>query len=50
MALAWNPSAAGFKAEDTALVWDSGVEVLGSDADWPTHEVSGRRRPAILEL
>lgn len=50
MALAWNPSASGFKIEDSALVSASGLEVFGADPEWPTIRVAGRDRPAILQL
>ncbi|TFC63821.1 M24 family metallopeptidase [Cryobacterium sp. TMT2-4] len=50
MALGWNPSAAGFKVEDTTLVTPSGAETLGDETAWPTIRVGGRIRPAVLEL
>lgn len=49
-AFAWNPSVPGLKVEDTVLATpDGGVEVLTVDPDWPTLEIAGRRRPAVLE-
>jgi Xaa-Pro aminopeptidase len=48
-AFAWNPSAPGVKVEDTVVVARDGVEVLSRDPAWPTVEVAGRIRPAILE-
>jgi antitoxin VapB len=46
--LAWNPSAAGIKVEDTILVTSSGVEVLTHDPDWPMRTFLQRERPTIL--
>lgn len=48
--VAWNPSADGWKVEDTALVTDAGPEPVVRDGAWPELEVSGRNRPAVLEL
>ena len=50
MAVGWNPSAAGFKVEDTTLVTATGAEPLGVDPAWPPILVGGRIRPAVLEL
>ena len=47
-ALAWNPSAAGWKVEDTLLVTDAGPEVLTADPTWPTLSVAGRARPDLM--
>ena len=49
MAVAWNPSLPGAKVEDTFLVAEAGLENLTVDPNWPTVEVAGRLRPAILE-
>lgn len=49
-AFAWNPSAPGVKVEDTVLLTGSGIRVLSVDADWPTTEVRGLRRPSVLQL
>jgi antitoxin VapB len=50
-AVAWNPSiTGGAKSEDTALVTESGVEVLTRTADLGELETDGLPRPAILEL
>lgn len=46
--VAWNPSAAGWKVEDTTLVLDSGPEPLVHDDAWPTVVVGGRSRPDVL--
>lgn len=48
-AFGWNPSVPGLKVEDTILCTPDGVEVLTVDPQWPTVEVAGRRRPAVLE-
>ncbi|MEP6852913.1 MAG: M24 family metallopeptidase [bacterium] len=51
-ALAWNPTAAGLKVEDTMLVHHDGLEVLTSDGQWPSTSVGagGPLRPQILLL
>jgi antitoxin VapB len=46
--LAWNPSAAGWKVEDTALVEASGPDLLVHDDQWPTVKVGHRLRPDVL--
>lgn len=46
--LAWNPSGHGWKVEDTLLVTASGPDCLDVDPSWPTVEVGGRSRPAVL--
>lgn len=48
--IAWNPTGKGWKAEDTVIATSSGVRILSNDPSWPTLEVGGRARPAILEL
>jgi len=52
MALAWNPTIAGVKVEDTVLVGKEGVEVLTLTPDWPMIkvEITGKtwERPGIL--
>ncbi|MCD6129021.1 M24 family metallopeptidase [Candidatus Bipolaricaulota bacterium] len=48
MAVAWNPSLPGAKAEDTFLITRDGLENLTFDPNWPTVEVEGRRRPDLL--
>lgn len=50
MALGWNPSAAGFKVEDTVLVTEDGPRILTTDPVWPTLTVGGRPRPDVLEI
>ena len=46
----WNPSASGWKVEDTCLVTANGPEPLVDDGSWPTQLVAGRRRPAVVEV
>lgn len=46
--LAWNPSGAGWKVEDTALIEDGGPDLLVHDDTWPTLQVGGRLRPDVL--
>jgi Xaa-Pro aminopeptidase len=46
--VAWNPSAAGWKVEDTCLVTASGPEPLVHDNSWPALDVAGRPRPDLL--
>ena len=46
--IAWNPTGEGWKAEDTILATEQGLEILSIDPAWPTLEISGRRRPALL--
>ena len=48
MAVAWNPSLPGAKAEDTFLLGKRGLENLTFDPDWPIERVHGRDRPALL--
>jgi Xaa-Pro dipeptidase len=48
MALAWNPSLAGAKVEDTFLLTEEGLLNLTEDPSWPTVEVGGRGRPDLL--
>ncbi|MGL6008803.1 MAG: M24 family metallopeptidase [Culicoidibacterales bacterium] len=47
-AYAWNPMLPGVKCEDTFLVSESGIEILTQTKNWPTIEVFGMKRPAIL--
>ncbi len=49
-AYAWNPSLPGLKVEDTVLLQGDTLEVLATDANWPSVEVGGRMRPDVLEL
>ena len=50
MVVAWNPSHAGFKAEDIAIVGPGGATPLGGPGSgWPAHLHHGRVRPGILE-
>jgi Xaa-Pro aminopeptidase len=48
--IAWNPTGNGWKAEDTILAKESGVEILSVDPNWPALVVAGRNRPAVLRL
>jgi len=48
MALAWNPSLAGAKVEDTFLLTEEGLLNLTEDPSWPTVAVGGRGRPDLL--
>jgi antitoxin VapB len=47
--IAWNPTGKGWKAEDTILATNSGVELLTNDPEWPSFEVNGRTRPFALQ-
>ena len=46
-AIAWNPSAAGLKVEDTLVVTESGFEFVTGSSEWPSLEIAGRRRPDL---
>jgi Xaa-Pro dipeptidase len=48
MAIAWNPSLAGAKVEDTFVLSPSGLENLTSDPAWPTTRIQGRDRTDLL--
>lgn len=47
-AIAWNPSGAGWKVEDTCLVGAQNMTPLCFDPAWPTVTVGGRARPDVL--
>lgn len=50
MVVAWNPSHAGFKVEDIAIIGHGEPTVLGRPGgSWPAHVHNGRPRPGILE-
>ena len=50
-ALAWNPSVAGGgKSEDTFLLSDGELRQVTDSGDWPTVEISGRARAAVLDI
>ena len=50
IAVAWNPSLAGAKIEDTFVILkDGGLENLTFAPNWPSVEVEGRNRPVPLE-
>lgn len=46
--VAWNPSGAGWKVEDTTLVLPGGPHTLVADERWPRVELGGRQRPDVL--
>ena len=46
-AFAWNPTIAGTKIEDTALVIDDRIEMLTSTRDWPMITLGTRERPIL---
>ena len=46
-AIAWNPSAAGLKVEDTILTTEGGFEFISGAGQWPSIQVAGRARPLI---
>jgi Xaa-Pro aminopeptidase len=47
-ALAWNPSVAGAKIEDTIVATSAALEILTVDPAWPVVERDGRARPGVL--
>lgn len=49
-AVAWNPSAEGWKVESVTLIDTAGPRLIAEDPTWPTVEIDGRPRPAVLEL
>jgi antitoxin VapB len=50
-ALAWNPSVeGGGKSEDTFLLVDGELRQLTVSPDWPTIDVAGRSRAAVLDI
>lgn len=50
MAIAWNPSLAGAKIEDTFVIHEDRLENLTFDSTWPSVEVEERLRPIPLEM
>jgi len=46
-AIAWNPSAAGLKVEDTLVVTESGFDFVTGSSEWPCLKIAGRSRPDI---
>ena len=46
--IAWNPTADGWKCEDTILATSTGVEIMSVDPNWPVLQIAGRARPDIL--
>ena len=49
-AFAWNPTVAGTKVEDTALVVDGAIEMLTTSPDWPVIELGGNVRASDVWL
>ena len=49
-AFAWNPTIAGTKVEDTALIVDGAIEMLTSSPDWPAIELGGPVRASDVWL
>ena len=49
-AIAWNPTAAGLKAESTWLATPAGPKLLGTDPLWPQILISGQKRPDVLKI
>ncbi|MBD3883618.1 M24 family metallopeptidase [Phormidium tenue FACHB-886] len=50
MAIAWNPSLAGAKIEDTFVILEDGrLDNLTFDPNWQSTEIEGRLRPLPLE-
>lgn len=49
-AFAWNPTIAGTKIEDTALVIGDTIEILTSTPGWPTLELEGGLRASDIWL
>jgi Xaa-Pro aminopeptidase len=50
-AFAWNPSITGTKVEDTAVVTDSGIELVTMTGEWPTIPIEvGARRLAAADV
>ena len=45
--VAWNPSAAGLKVEDTLVVTESGFDFVTGSSEWPSLKIAGRSRPDI---
>lgn len=46
-AIAWNPSAAGLKVEDTLVVTEGGFAFVTGSSEWPSLKIAGRSRPDI---
>ncbi|QXE90093.1 M24 family metallopeptidase [Geomonas subterranea] len=49
MAVAWNPSLAGAKIEDTFLITETGLLNLTIDPVWPSAPVAGLERPLVWQ-
>ena len=48
VALAWNPSIAGTKIEETCLVTDRGIEAITSSLGWPSTPVTAQGTTILL--
>jgi Xaa-Pro aminopeptidase len=46
--IAWNPTAKGWKVEDTLITTVGGIEILTVDATWPSVTIHNRKRPGLL--
>ena len=49
-AFAWNPTIAGTKVEDTALLVDGTLQMITTSSDWPTIELGGNLRASDVWL
>ena len=49
-AFAWNPTIAGTKVEDTALLVDGDLQMITSSPDWPVIELGGNIRASDVWL
>jgi antitoxin VapB len=49
-AFAWNPTIAGTKVEDTALLVDGAMQMITTSPDWPVIELGGSIRASDVWL
>lgn len=49
-AFAWNPTIAGVKAEETAILHDDVIRIVTDTGDWPRKEYAGVSLPEIITL
>ena len=49
-AFAWNPTIAGTKVEDTALLVDGTLDMITTSPDWPVIELAGNVRASDVWL